>query len=146
MYEKLSNEPKRRIKVSKLKKKILEEIKKELDIYKRVIGETNSDDVFFDLVRRGFVLLELQRYIENKNTFMRQYANFEYDDIVIYIVSEKSLNIFLQDDYHFVFKFLLNAEENDWNVFKMLDDQYFEHEFISIIDSILYDKKQEGIA
>lgn len=120
MYEKLSNEPKRRIKVSKLKKKILEEIKKELDIYKRVIGETNSDDVFFDLVRRGFVLLELQRYIENKNTFMRQYANFEYDDIVIYIVSEKSLNIFLQDDYHFVFKFLLNAEENDWNVFKML--------------------------
>ena len=146
MYEKLSNEPKRRIKVSKLKKKILEEIKKELDIYKRVIGETNSDDVFFDLVRRGFVLLELQRYIENKSTFMRQYANFEYDDIVIYIVSEKSLNIFLQDDYHFVFKFLLNAEENGWNVFKMLDDQYFEHEFISIIDSILYDKKQKGIA
>lgn len=146
MYEKLSNEPKRRIKVSKLKKKILEEIKKELDIYKRVIGETNSDDVFFDLVRRGFVLLELQRYIENKNTFMRQYANFECDDIVIYIVSEKSLNIFLQDDYYFVFKFLLNAEENGWNVFKMLDDQYFEHEFISIIDSILYDKKQEGIA
>lgn len=146
MYEKLSNEPKRRIKVSKLKKKILEEIKKELDIYKRIIGETNSDDVFFDLVRRSFVLLELQRYIENKNTFMRQYANFEYDDIVIYIVSEKSLNIFLQDDYHFVSKFLLNVEENGWNVFKMLNDQYFEHEFISIIDSILYDKKQEGIA
>lgn len=142
MREKISDMPIREDKVKRLKTKILTEIEKELEIIKVEMNEyLSNDDVFDYLVKRSFALLYLKQYIEEEYTFM----SYEYQDkdIIIYMVSDKYLEIWLQEDYSFVFNFLFEAEENGFNIFPLLTDHYFGYHFTNIFDSILYDKKME---
>lgn len=142
MSEKISDMPIREDKVKRLKTKILTEIEKELEIIKMEMNEYLSNDNVFDyLVKRSFALLYLKQYIEKEYTFM----SYEYQDkdIIIYMVSDKYLEIWLQEDYSFVFNFLFEAEENGFNIFPLLTDHYFGYHFTNIFDSILYDKKME---
>ena len=142
MREKISDIPIREDKVKRLKTKILTEIEKELEIIKMEMNEyLSNDDVFDYFVKRSFALLYLKQYIEKEYTFM----SYEYQDkdIIIYMVSDKYLEIWLQEDYSFVFNFLFEAEENGFNIFPLLTDHYFGYHFTNIFDSILYDKKME---
>lgn len=63
-------------------------------------------------------------------------------DIVIYTISDKDLNIWLQEDYSFTINFLIKAESVDYDIFQLLNDEYFGYSFTNICESILYDKKQ----
>ena len=144
MNEKISNIPIREDKVKRLKTKILTEIEKELNIIKTEMGEYMSNDDAFDyLIKRSFAILYLKRYIEREHTFMSYEAQYPDKDIIIYMISDKDLEIWLQEDYCFVFNFLFEAEEKGFNVFPLLTDHYFGYHFTNIFDSILYDKKME---
>lgn len=144
MYEKISNIPIRKDKVKRLKTKILTEIEKELNIIKTNMDKYMSNDDAFDcLIKRSFAILCLKRYVEREYTFMSYEAQYPNKDIIIYVVSDKDLEIWLQKDYCFVLNFLFEAEENKFNVFPLLTDRYFGYHFTNIIDSILYDEKME---
>ena len=64
-------------------------------------------------------------------------------DIVVYVVSERSLNVWMRKDYNFIYNYLDKAEENEYNVFPLLNDKFFGYEFTNSIDYILYDEREE---
>lgn len=142
MYEKISEEEARLEKVRKVKNKILSEIYERLYAYKRRIQQdTEIPDEDFDYcIRKSFALLELKKYLLNDNCFMSYEAKYGDEDIVIYMVSEKELNIWAQKNYNFAFNFLRKVEENEYNVYPLLNDRFFGYNFTDAFDHILYDK------
>ena len=74
-----------------------------------------------------------------------QYRNIDRD-IIIYTISDKDLNIWSQEDYSFVTRFLVESERIDYDVSQLLNDKYFGYSFTDISESILYDKKQNKTA
>lgn len=70
-------------------------------------------------------------------------AKYLDKDIVVYTVSEKTLNVWMQKDYNFIYNYLDKAEENEYNVFPLLNDKFFGYEFLNSFDYILYDEREE---
>ena len=145
MYEKISDEIVRREKIRKLKEKIMSENEKEIGSCKKELQSNIQDKDFDYCIKDSFALLELKRYVENDYCFMGYEAKYNDKDIVIYMVSAKDLDIWLQNDYSFVRNYLSKAEEAGYNIFPILNDKYFGYNFTNIFDSILYDKKQRKI-
>lgn len=142
MYEKISDEIIRIEKVQKLKQKILSEIDDLLSRYRNGLSENLNDRGFVFCIKQSFALLKLKEYIEDKYSFMDyQYRNADRD-IIIYTISDKDLNIWSQEYYSFVTRFLVEAENVDYDISRLLDDRYFGYNFTDICESILYDKKQ----
>lgn len=141
MYDKISNETERVDKVKKVKEKILSEIKNEMIVYKDQMQHAITDEDFEYFVRNSFALLELKKFLENEDSFMRYEIKLPAKDIVIYMVSDKNLSIWLEDDYSFIHNFLDKVEKNEYNVFPLLNDRFFETYFTNICDSILYGKR-----
>lgn len=122
-------------KVNILKKKILKEIddRLKLSISEMDDGLQMEDFIFY--VNESFSLHKLKLFIESECSFMeRQYGE--------YIVSEKNLDIWLQEDYDFVINYLILAEEYGYNIFPMLKDKYFQIQFTNIMDIVRWDNKK----
>lgn len=146
MYEKISDEIIRIEKVKRLKQKILSEIDDILSKYRNELSENLNDRGFEFCVRRSFALLELKKYVETEYSFMSYEVKDYKNDIVIYTISDKDLNVWLQEDYSFTIYFLIKAESVDYNIFQLLNDEYFGYSFTNICESIFYDKKQDKTA
>ena len=90
-------------------------------------------------------MLRWKEYIENGDTFWSFEARYNDKDIIIYDVSDKKLNIWLQEDYDFVSKFLCKIEfEGFRDVYEILNDRYFGYEFTNIFDEIQYDDRMKN--
>lgn len=146
MNEKISNIPIREDKVRKFKMKVYAEIEKELNATKEELKvcTIDGDDDFDFLVNRSFALLNLKKYISDGRTFMEWEAKYPAHDIIIYKVSDECLNVWLQDNYFFVWNFLGRAEECEYDVFSILNDEYFGRKFTNLFDFILYEKKMKS--
>lgn len=142
MYEKISDEIIRIEKVKKLKRKILSEINVRLNKYRNMTSKIPNDKGYEICIKQSFALLKLKEYIEDKYSFMDYQCRDSSRDIVIYTISDKDLNIWLQEDYSFTINFLIKAESVDYDIFQLLNDEYFGYSFTNISESILYDKKQ----
>lgn len=70
-------------------------------------------------------------------------AKYLDKDIVVYVVSERTLNVWMRKDYNFIYNYLDKAEENEYNVFPLLNDKFFGYAFTNNIDYILYDEREE---
>lgn len=143
MNEKISDKPIREEKVKRVKAKILSEIAKELYAFKEEmkICLLDNDDDFNFLAKRIFVLLNLKEYIEDDYSFMAYTYKNPAMDIIIYYVSDECLSIWLQDNYSFVFNFLRQAEKCEYDVFSLLNEDYFGYNFTSIMDIVIYNEK-----
>ena len=142
MSENISEKPIREDKIKKLKEKVLTEIANEFKLIKRDMRECISNDKTFDfLVKQSFALLNLKEFIESEYAF--QSCEAQYEDVIVYTVSSKDLDIWLQDDYSFVHNFLIRAEDCGYDVFSLLNNNYFGYNFTTIFDTILYDKRTE---
>lgn len=144
-YEKISDEPKRQEKVNRLKDKILTDINTKIDVCKfELHSDTTLDEDYSFWVYRYFYLSELKKYIEDKYTFMRWSYEDEDKDIRIYVINDLYLDIWLQDDYSFVSKFLYDLEFeteikcNYTNMSSYLNDNYFGYNFTNILDIARY--------
>lgn len=145
MYEKISEEEIRREKVEKVKNKILSEIDNRICSYKKLfaINEKTTEEDYNFFISENFALLELKKYLKRDNCFMSYEAKYLDKDIVVYVVSEKTLNVWMQKDYNFIYNYLDKAEENEYNVFPLLNDKFFGYEFLNSFDYILYDEREE---
>ena len=115
MYEKISEIPIREEKIKKLKEKILADIDKHLERNRQdmKIFLTNNENIMQDwdfMISQEFTLLRLKDFIKNEYTFWSIEARYEEEDIIVYQVSDRDINIWLQDDYHFVNSFLSKIE------------------------------------
>ena len=150
MYEKISEIPIREEKIIKLKEKILAEIdryfvRNRRDIIDYLTCDKDVIDNWNLLVTQEFSLLRLKEYIENCNTFCSFEARYNDKDIIIYQVSDRKLNIWLQEDYNFVSNFLYKIEfEGFSDVYEILNDRYFGYEFTDIFDEIQYDERMKN--
>lgn len=146
MNEKISETPIREEKVRRLKIKILQEIEEisykiKEDIKQYLINEENDLEFWENLILDEFSLLKLKTFIESQKAFQSIEAQYKDKDkdIVIYCVCDDDLNIYLQENYNFVRNFLYEVENNEfYNISSMLNDRFFGHGFISILDRILY--------
>ena len=144
MYDKISDEKIRREKVSKLKEKILFEMGIKLSYIKKSIIK-HTDDSFDFYIKTGYALLKLKEYIENDNSFMSYVAKYSDENIIIYTIPDKNLDVWMQKDYFFVQRFLFKVEESDYIIDSMLTDKYFGSDFTNICDLILYENKKQEI-
>ena len=144
MWEKISDRPTREEKVKRLKIKILSELTKELNATKEDMKWciVDGDDDFDFLVKRSFALLHLREYIEDDLTFFKWESQYPNRDVIIYKVSDDELNIWLQDDYSVMFHFLTQAEIYGYDIFHMLNDDYFGYHFTSIMDKAIYSERK----
>ena len=142
MYEKISDTETRKGKVRMLKQNILMDIEKKMCFLKVDIKSCMlSDDEFNYSVKRFYVLLCLKKYIENERTFMLYTFKCPYEDVIVYEVGIKNIEMWLQEDYYFVDIFLSKAERCDFNIDLCLQDRYFGRYFSSLLDSVIYDKR-----
>ena len=139
--EKLSERPIREEKVKRLKSKILAEIEEEQAYLKFVMSEYK--DQFDEFLAQYYQLMQLKNYIMTEHSFFDYEASSEKEDYIIYKINEKTLDIWLQDHYHFITAFLSRVYDNPWALFDMLNDRYFGYHFTNIFDEIAYDMKKE---
>lgn len=133
MIEKIL-ETQREEKVAKVKKKILNEIDSLLKRYKAETAQTDfSMEDFEFVVKNSFILIKLRDYICNPASFNQMWNKG-------YIISDLHIDIWLQEDYTFAFKFLCNAEEHDYNIKSLLNDNFFELYFTNIVEEALYEQ------
>jgi hypothetical protein len=145
MNERISDGQKRLEKIEKLKRKVLTDIEKELNLIKeelKTVSFTEADFKF--LVQRSWALYGLQEYMSEKDVFQTMVARYPEQDIIIYVVSDECLEIWLQEDYNFVFNFLCQAERCHFDISPMLNDDYFGHCFTSVFEIALYQEKKKG--
>lgn len=127
-------ETQREEKVAKVKKKILNEIDSLLKRYKAETAQTDfSMEDFEFVVKNSFILIKLRDYICNPASFNQMWNKG-------YIISDLHIDIWLQEDYTFAFKFLYNAEEHDYNIKSLLNDNFFELYFTNIVEEALYEQ------
>lgn len=133
MIEKIL-ETQREEKVAKVKKKILNEIDSLLKRYKAETAQTDfSMEDFEFVVKNSFILIKLRDYICNPASFNQMWNKG-------YIISDLHIDIWLQEDYTFAFKFLYKAEEHDYNIKSLLNDNFFELYFTNIVEEALYEQ------
>lgn len=118
-------------KIAKLKKKILNEIDSLLERYK---AEASQAESFEFAVKNSFALIKLRDYINNPVSFNQIWNNG-------YIISDLHIDMWLQEDYSFAFNFLYIAEEHNYNIIPLLNDNFFELYFTDIVDEALYEQK-----
>ena len=96
------------------------------------------------LVQESFALIQLREYIEKEERFFIHRDRYPALDTIVYYVSDKTLNIWLQEDFNFALRFLVEFENLEIpDVFIMLDEDFLEFNIASIMDKVLYDKKTE---
>lgn len=118
-------------KIIKLKKKILKEIDSLLKRYK---AEASQAEIFEFAVKNSFALIKLRDYTCNPASFNQMWNNG-------YIISDLHIDMWLQEDYSFVFNFLYNVEEHNYDIIPLLNDNFFELYFTDIVDEALYEQK-----
>lgn len=118
-------------KIAKLKKKILNEIDSLLERYK---AEASQAESFEFAVKNSFALIKLRDYINNPVSFNQIWNNG-------YIISDLHIDMWLQEDYSFAFNFLYIAEEHNYNIIPLFNDNFFELYFTDIVDEALYKQK-----
>lgn len=143
MNERISEKAIRAEKVQRLKKRILSELEREQNNVKTLLQQDLSAEDYVFAINNAFALVKLKEFLQEDTSFMRVIAANQDQDIIIYNVSDEDLNVWLQDGYSFVCRFLMRAAERDFDIFSMLNDQYFGTEFTSVIEQLLYEKRQE---
>ena len=149
MNEKISDKPIREEKIKRLKEKILKEIEEELERGKRDLTYDLTNGIedeyeFKYVIHTMHYLYKLREFVNWEHSFNMIYAEYYNFDIVIYAVSMREIDIWLQDDYNFVTQFLFNANYDDNVIVEhMLNDEYLGINFTNIFDAIAYDEKQK---
>ena len=71
-----------------------------------VLVQIEDYEDFELFIKESFAMLYLKQYVEKEYSFMSFEAKYYNEDIVIYMVSDRELEVWLQDDYSFLYHFL----------------------------------------
>lgn len=136
----LSNIESRMEKIEKLIIKIIKELNDMLKDCRESISLPFSheySEMYFEKdVECVYALYRLKNYL-NHNPFMQ----FDFAGET-YIVSDESIDIWLLDDFTFVQKFLCIVYKDGFNP-NMVRDKWFEHDFMPIIERLMYRERLE---
>lgn len=136
--EKISDKAIREEKIERLKEKILSEIKYELDNIKTELLSCNKmEDNFFEYcITKSYRLLALKEYVERSGAFN---TTFQYtpDDPESYVVPDKYIDIWLQDDYNFTNQFMQHASSRKYKyeLYNILTDEFLGLFFTNDVDN-----------
>lgn len=153
--EKYSEEYIRIEKINKIKERILKDIEKEENTLKKYINAAiyhknnniqSKEEEWFSMIIEEYALLCLKEYILKPDTFLEFYKMSEEEDYIIYVIPDKYLNIWLQENYPFVSNFIgVITEEKDSHksLHHILNDTYFSNQFMSAVEIIYYQTKMK---
>ena len=148
--EKFSEKEIRTEKIEKLKKKINKEILEYLNKFNQEMkiylnSEIIDEELWTYLITTEHALIELKRYVNLPSSFnIIEKIDIE-NDIIIYTIKDSLLNLWLDDSYNFVSRFLNKFEfdEQIKMVYQMLNERYFAYDFTSVFDIVLYKEKNK---
>lgn len=142
--------------IKTLKEKIGKEVEKETEkiasFQKKLLSEEILDyEKYNDTVCILFCIHAFYDYVKNDNFLMKMYRK----NPDIYIVSEDVIGYCLQNGTNvllsFVYVHLLAGTEKEagmldvaFNIVKACNDEYFQYEFISACEMIIYRDKHAG--
>ena len=106
-------------------------IKKYLELIKLVKDEEYIKELI-NSIHCAYALID---YVTKYNAFEYKYFTGEY------IVSEETLNILSEDNILSFFEYCILQKGAIYNIGEYLDDKFFEFDFITIAERILYQKK-----
>ena len=141
--EKISNKAIREEKIKRLKEKILSEIQCELDNIKTTMMTiTELENEFFNhCITTSYMLLGLKEYIDHSESFNTIIKEDPQNDLIVYNIADKYLNIWLQEDYNFIIQFKQHARNYPYDLFSVLNDIFFGFEFTNVFDIMQYEDK-----
>lgn len=138
MCEKISDKPKRKEKIEKLKTKIRSEIENE---YANVKNLVMTDVYFKEALNIGYALNSLVKYINNENSFWQHREVNSKENWINYHVALQDINMWLQKDYNFTKYYLYKMMECGYIRCAILDDTYLGgYDYIDILGSVRYRK------
>ena len=148
--EKFSEKEIRTEKIEKLKKKINKEILEYLNKFNQEMkiylnSEIIDEELWTYLITTEHALIELKRYVNLPSSFnIIEKIDIE-NDIIIYTIKDSLLNLWLDDSYNFVSRFLNKFEFDEQinMVYQMLNERYFSYDFTSVFDIVLYKEKNK---
>lgn len=148
MIEKISEEELRKEKIRKVKEKILKEIEKyskSLKNYMKTNLNENKNDnkIWRELIFEEFILLKLEEFIKDENTFNSYERKDSTQDIIVYVASDRTLNVWLQNDFSFVnriFEICLNKNGIE-SIHQILNDRYCGYSLTEPIEYCLYEER-----
>lgn len=146
--EKLSDQEVRIKLINKFKEKIFKEIEKNMKNDLQLIKSYTYSDIenmesdqyneFKYLSKKISICLFMREWIM-KNSFMSTIKVSEEDDCVIYKISSRHLELWLQDDYDFMWNLIDRFGYDTLH----LTDEMLENKFTSIIDEALFTEKKK---
>ena len=146
--EKISEQHLRIAKVLKLKKKILSEIEGFSNYFKEGLKEVCCDDkLFSEFFEKAVIeevkLISLKQFVNDPSSFMKVIMKDPAHDAIIYGLSDKHLDMFIDNDFLFVQKFLTQTAHIEMCdlMIEFLSDGFFEFNFVNAFEEVLYDKK-----
>lgn len=146
--EKISEQHLRIAKVQKLKKKILSEIEAFSNYLKEGLKEVCCDDkLFSEFFEKAAIeevkLISLKKFVNDPSSFMKVIMKDPRHDVIVYGVSDRHLDMFIDDDFQFVQNFLTKTAHIEIcdMLIDYLSDGFFEFNFVSAFEEVLYDKK-----
>ncbi len=146
--EKISEQHLRIAKVLKLKKKILSEIEGFSNYLKEGLKEVCCDDkLFSEFFEKAAIeevkLISLKKFVNDPSSFMKIIMKDPAHDAIIYGLSDKHLNMFIDDNFKFVQNFLAKTAHIEIcdMLIDYLSDGFFEFNFVNAFEEVLYDKK-----
>ena len=148
--EKISEESIRRQKIDEIKSRGMKEILERKNKLKQAISTSDNIEIIDRLVKEYYALIVLENYFNDENSMMDFTAKRYKEDVAIYKIPIKYLNIWLESDsivsrYLTFVLFDEDFENEAESVIPYLTDEMIGHSdrFITAIDSILYDEKHK---
>jgi hypothetical protein len=142
MIEKISDLPIRKRKISIIKSKTLTEINNRLNNFISELDDDMTMEEYVFTVNESFALLCLKEYIEDKHCFTYWLRYSPCINEVVYEVSMEVLDIFLQENYSIVSCFLIKAEHCGYDIFPILNDEYFGTKFVNPLEKVRFAMKE----
>lgn len=146
MYDKYSEMHLRQEKVNKLKSKLLAEIDEELKKVFMGLREFYEPEIDKEWVigtrysQRLHNLFVLKHYLEYERSFMDFHNIYEEQDIIVYKLSDRMLDIYSNMDMALI-RILTALETSGGIVEEMMDDQSFEHGLLTTLEIMIEEKK-----
>lgn len=145
MFEEIANKPIRMAKINRFKGRVLIELMERLANISDMMRVMDKDEQsnFASWVFENFVLTSLALYLFESYSMTKEVSKNESVGLVIYAIPTETIDVWLQDDYDFVERYLQLCYKNKPKFIPVLTDEIMAHYLVTPIELALYEYRKE---
>lgn len=145
MFEEIANKPIRMAKINRFKGRVLIELRERLANISDMMRVIDKDEQsnFAAWVFENFVLTSLASYLFESYSMTKEVNKNESVGLVVYAIPTETIDVWLQDDYDFVERYLQWCYQNKPKFIPVLTDEIMAHYLVTPIELALYEYRKE---